>query len=145
METTKITKKMYFEALIAMADAGTLDAITDVNADITSDMVKDFAANEIELLDKKASKAKERATTKAAATDALTETVKHCLSTAFRTINEITEDVIAIDAEATTSKVTYRLSKLVEAGVVEKKELVVPATEGAKARKLQAYALADVE
>ena len=141
MENTKITKKMRYEALIAMIEAGALDTITDYNADITADSMKDFCVSEIELLDKKADKAKERAATKAAAGDALTETVKGCLTADYRTIAEIAKAVAEIDSEATTSKVTYRLSKLVEAGIADKKETVVAGAEGTKSRKLQSYAL----
>ena len=142
MENIKITKRNYFEALIAMVDAGTINAITDVNADITPDMVKTFAMNEIELLDKKADKAKERAATKAAAGDVLTETIKGVLTAEHKTIADVTAAVAEIDPEVTTSKVTYRLSKLVEAGVATKSEVVVPGVDGGKSRKLQTYALA---
>ena len=139
METTKITKRNYFEAIIAKTEAGTLD-FSDVNPDITVDMIKEFAVNEIAILDKKAEKAKAYASKKAAATDALTEIIKNCLVDTYATINEITAKVVGIDAEATTNKVSYRLGKLVEAGVASKKEITVSGSEG-KARKLQAYAL----
>lgn len=142
MENTKITKRNYFETLTAMAEAGALDIISEYNADITPDMVKDFCANEIDLLDKKADKAKARAATKAAAGDALTETIKGCLTTEHKTIAEITEAVAVIDPEVTTSKVTYRLSQLLKAGAVDKAEVVVPGVDGAKSRKLQTYAIA---
>jgi hypothetical protein len=138
----KITKKNRYEALIAMIDAGALDTITDYNADITAESMREFCVTEIELITKKADKAKERAATKAAATDALTEVVKSCLTSDHRTIADITNAVVAIDSEATTSKVTYRLSQMLKAGVVTKAEVIVPASEGVKARKLQTYALA---
>jgi hypothetical protein len=142
MENTKITKRMRYEALIAMIEAGALDTITDYNADITADSMKDFCVSEIELLDKKADKAKERAATKAAAGDALTETIKTCLTSKHQTIADITNAVAAIDPEVTTSKVTYRLSQLLKNGVVTKGEVVVPGVDGAKSRKLQTYAIA---
>jgi hypothetical protein len=142
MENTKITKRMRYEALIAMIEAGALDTITDYNADITADSMKDFCVSEIELLDKKADKAKERAATKAAAGDALTETIKTCLTSEHQTIADITNAVAAIDPEVTTSKVTYRLSQLFKNGVVTKGEVVVPGVDGAKSRKLQTYAIA---
>ena len=43
------------------------------------------------------------------------------------------------DAEATVSKVTYRLGQLVKNDVAEKKEVTIPGAEGTNARKLQAY------
>lgn len=141
MENTKITKRHRYEALIAMIDAGALDTIVDYNADITAESMKDFCIAEIELLDKKADKAKERAAVKAAAGDALTETIKGVLTAEHKTIAEVTAAVAEIDPEVTTSKVTYRLSKLVEAGVATKSEVVVPGVDGGKSRKLQTYAL----
>ena len=47
--------------------------------------------------------------------------------------------VAVVNADATVSKVTYRLTKLVEAGVAEKTQTTIPATENSKARKVQAY------
>ena len=141
MENTKITKRHRYEALIAMIDAGALDTIVDYNADITAESMKDFCIAEIELLDKKADKAKERAAVKAAAGDALTETIKGVLTAEHKTIAEVTAAVAEIDPEVTTSKVTYRLSKLVEAGVATKSEVVVPGVDGGTSRKLQTYAL----
>ena len=141
MENTKITKRNRYEALIAMIDAGALDSIVDYNADITAESMKDFCIAEIELLDKKADKAKERAATKAAAGDALTETIKGVLTAEYQTIADITNAVAVIDPEVTTSKVTYRLSQMLKNGVVAKSEVVVPGADGAKSRKLQTYAL----
>jgi DNA-binding transcriptional ArsR family regulator len=136
----KITKKNYFEAIIAMVEAGSFD-ITAVNPDITPDMAMEWATNEIGLLDKKAEKAKAYASKKAAATDDLVEVIKSCLTTDYQTISDITAKAEAINTDITSSKVTYRLSKLVEAGVVTKKEVVVDGAEG-KTRKLQGYAIA---
>ena len=142
MENTKITKRHRYETLIAMIDAGALDSIVDYNADITPESMKDFCVTEIELLDKKADKAKERAATKAAAGDALTETIKGVLTAEHQTIADITNAVAVIDPEVTTSKVTYRLSQMLKNGVVTKSEVVVPGVDGAKSRKLQTYAIA---
>jgi hypothetical protein len=136
----KITKKNYFEAIIAMVEAGSLD-ITAVNADITPEMAMEWATNEIALLDKKAEKAKVYASKKAAASDDLVDIIKSCLTADYQTITDITTKATAINADITSSKVTYRLSKLVEAGVVTKKEVVVDGAEG-KTRKLQGYAIA---
>ena len=141
MTETKVTKKIRYEALIAMIDAGALDAITDYNADITAESMRDFLVGEIELLDKKAAKAKERAATKAAAVDPLAEVVKSCLTTDYKTIADITSAAVAIDPEITTSKVTYRLSQMLKNGIVSKEEIVVPGVAGGKSRKLQTFAL----
>ena len=44
-----------------------------------------------------------------------------------------------VNADATVSKVTYRLTKLVEAGDAEKTDVTVPGVDGAKARKVKAF------
>ena len=100
---------------------------------------EELAEEEIALLDKKAAKAKERAATKKAEGDELTAQVKDALTEEYQVIADIAATVAESDADATVSKVTYRLGKLVEAGKAEKTQVTIPATEGSKARKVQAY------
>ena len=128
----KITKREMYEAIAEAAKTGAAckyDAV-DVIA---------FCENEIALLDKKAIKAKERAATKAAEGDALTAIVADALTDEFQPIADIAAVVATKDAEATVSKVTYRLTQLVKNGVAEKSELTIPGGEGVKARKIQGY------
>lgn len=132
----KITKRDMFVAIRTLAEAGSIH-IADVCENITDDMIIEFCDNEVELLDKKASKAKERAATKKAEGDELTETVYQAMTEEFEPIADITARIN--DENVSVAKVQYRLRKLAEAGKVEKTELTIPATEGGKARKIVGY------
>ena len=63
----KITKKAMYEAIAEAMETG--------DCKFAPEVVKEFCMKEIEALDKKAAKAKERAATKAAEGDALTDAV----------------------------------------------------------------------
>jgi hypothetical protein len=65
--------------------------------------------------------------------------VQAALTDEFQTIADIAAVVAETNADATVSKVQYRLGKLVEAGVAAKEQITIPATEGSKARKVMAY------
>ena len=127
----KITKRAMFEAIKETFETGSckFDAAT----------VVEVCAKEIASPASKAAKAKERAATKKAEADALTDLVAAALTDEFQVIADIAAAVAESDADATVSKITYRLSKLVEAGKAEKTQVTIPATEGSKARKVQAY------
>lgn len=127
----KITKRAMFEAIKETFETGSckFDAAT----------VIEFCEKEMASLDSKAAKAKERAAAKKAEADGLTDLVAAALTDEFQVIADIAAAVAESDADATVSKVTYRLGKLVEAGKAEKTQVTIPATEGSKARKVQAY------
>ena len=127
----KITKREMFEAIKETFETGEcrFDAATVIA----------FCDKEITSLDAKAVKAKERAAAKKAEADVLMNQVENALTDEFRIIADIAADVAAINPDATVSKVTYRLGKLVEAQVAEKTQVTIPATETTKARKVQAY------
>ena len=127
----KITKREMFEAIKETFETGTckFDAAT----------VTAFCDKEIASLDAKAAKAKERAAAKKAEADVLMGQVENALTGEYQTIADIAAAVAEINEDATVSKVTYRLTRLVEAGLAEKTQITVPATEGSKARKVQAY------
>ena len=128
----KITKREMFEAIIALATGGEMkyEAEAFVN----------FCENEIALLDKKAAKAKERAATKKAEGDELTEAVRVAMSTEeFEPIADIAARIEGEDV--TVAKVQYRLTQLVKNGEAEKEQITVPGGEGQKARKIMAYKL----
>ena len=127
----KITKREMFEAIKETFETGACkyDAAT----------VTAFCDKEIAALDAKAAKAKERAAAKKSEGDELMAQVREALTGEFRVIADIAADVAEVNADATVAKVTYRLGKLVEAGVAEKTQVTIPATEGSKARKVQAY------
>lgn len=127
----KITKREMYEAIKETFETGTckFDAAT----------VTAFCDKEIAALDAKATKAKERAAAKKAEADVLMGQVEDALTDEFQVIADIAAAVAEVNADATVSKVTYRLGKLVEAGAAEKTQVTIPATETSKARKVQAY------
>ena len=128
----KLTKRSVYEALLKMVETGTLE--------ITEDELKTFCENEIALLDKKAEKAKERAATKRAEGDALTDAVRGALTGEFEPIADIAARIEGEDV--TVSKITYRLTQLAKNGEAVKEQITIPGSEGQKARKVMAYKLA---
>ena len=102
----KITKREMYEAIKETFETGSckFDAATVVA----------FCEKEIASLDSKAAKAKERAAAKKADGDELTELVASALTDEFQVIADIAATVAETNADATVSKVTYRLGKLVE-------------------------------
>lgn len=128
----KLTKRSVYEALLKMVETGTLE--------ITEDELKTFCENEIALLDKKAEKAKERAATKRAEGDALTDAVRGALTGEFESIADIAARIEGEDV--TVSKITYRLTQLAKNGEAVKEQITIPGSEGQKARKVMAYKLA---
>ena len=127
----KITKREMFEAIKETFETGSckFDAAT----------VMAFCDKEIASLDAKAAKAKERAAAKKAEADVLMGQVEDVLTGEFQTIADIAAAVAEVNADATVSKVTYRLTKLVESGAAEKTDVTVPGVDGAKARKVKAF------
>ena len=127
----KITKREMYEAIKETFETGSckFDAATVVA----------FCEKEIASLDAKAAKAKERAAAKKAEADVLMDQVEAVLTDEFQVIADIAAAVAETNADATVSKVTYRLGKLVEAGKAEKNQVTIPASENSKARKVQAY------
>lgn len=131
----KITKREMFEAIKETFETGSCkyDAAT----------VMAFCDKEIASLDAKAAKAKERAAAKKAEVDVLMGQVEDALTGEFQTIADIAAAVAGVNADATVSKVTYRLTKLVEAGVAEKTDVSVPGVDGGKARKVKAFRIVE--
>ena len=127
----KITKREMYEAIKETFETGSckFDAATVVA----------FCDKEIASLDSKAAKAKERAAAKKADGDELADLVASVLTDEFQVIADIAAAVAETNANATVSKVQYRLGKLVESGAAEKTQVTVPASEGSKARKIMAY------
>ena len=128
----KITKREMYTIIAEGVQSGAFA--------VDADTIVDFCTKEIDALDRKAAKAKERAATKAAEADALTAIVADALVVdEFKTIADIAAIVAETDADATVSKVTYRLGKLVKDGLAEKSEVTVPGKDGGKSRKVMAY------
>lgn len=127
---TKITKREMFEAIKAVMETG--ESTVDP-ADIVA-----FCDKEIETLANRAAKAKERAAAKKAEADVLYDTVRDALTDEYQTIADIAAVVVETDPDASTSKITYRLTKLVEANEAEKTQMTVPTADGKK-RKVNGY------
>lgn len=122
----KVTKKEMFNVI--------KDALAD-RADVVA-----FCDHEIELIDKKAAKAKEAAAKKRANGDELTDVVFSLLNDEPQTIADIAGQIEGEDV--TTSKVSYRLTSLVKAGKAQKVDLKIEAAEGGKSRTVKGYFLA---
>ena len=106
----KMTKRDYYEEILSI--------LTEKNE--SEDLVE-FVQNQIDTLDKRAEKAKERAAEKRAEGDELRETVKSVLTNDFQTVETI---VTALDnEEITKAKVIARLTQLVNLGEVEKTDI----------------------
>lgn len=131
MTEKKITKKEHFTAIAEYLRAEGHDTWAEV------------VEKEIAALERKAAKAKETAAKAKAANDELTEIVQAALTEEPTLIADIAAKVEF--PGSTLSKVQYRLTALVKAGVAVKSEITVPGGEGVKARKLSAYSLAIAE
>ena len=129
-----MTKREMYEAIKAGATTGEWT--------ISETELVEFCDKEIELLDKKAAKAKEASAKRKAEGDALTALVKAALTDEFQTIADVTAVVAESDAEATVAKVTYRISQLVKNGEAVKEKISVEVAEGEKKREAMAYKLA---
>ena len=135
----KMTKRNVYEALINYANSGVMAYAADEgDVVVTAEALAAFAENEIALLDKKAIKAKERAATKRAEGDELTDAVRAAMSAEeFEPIADIAARIEGEDV--TVAKVQYRLGQLVKNGEAEKEQITIPGGEGQKARKIMAY------
>ena len=132
----KITKKQMFEGMVAYFK-GEDTAISEAQ-------FIEFCGAQIADLNKKAAKAKERAAAKKAEGDELTDLVYSVMTDEFQTGAEIATAVLAQlseDTDVTASKITARITKLVNAEMVVKEQVSVE-VEGKKSKKM-AYKLAD--
>lgn len=111
MAEAKITKKEYFENI--------LQIINTIDADNKNDLI-DFINHEIELIESKAAKAKERAEKNKQQSDELTVKIESKLSADWQTSDDITTAIN--EEDVTRSKVIARLSQLVKNGKVEKQQ-----------------------
>lgn len=130
----KLTKKMYYEGMIAHFNGE--------DVEIENEAFVEFCQDQIADLDKKAAKAKERAAAKKAEGDELTDLVQSVLTDEYQTIADITVVVAETVPDISASKVTARLTKLFNAGAIEKEQISVEDSEGKK-RKCMAYRLAE--
>ena len=136
MNTPKITKRDYFNALINFVNG-------EATAIDPADLIA-FCEKEIGALDNRAIKAKERAAAKRAEGDALQDLVFSVLTDEPATRADVFDSVVAsgeADAEDSLAIVGYRLTARVAADKAVKSEVSVTG-EDSKAKKLAAYSLA---
>jgi hypothetical protein len=129
MAEKKITKREMF---------ATIKEIVAASDYADKDAVQEFIDKQVELIDNKAAKAKERAEKVKAEGDALRETVRGFLTDEFQTGDAITAAIG--DEEITKSKVVARLTQLVKAEIAVKEEV-----KGEDGKKRMAYKLAPAD
>lgn len=121
----KVTKKDMFAEIITLArENGRVD-------------IEEFCEVQIEQLNRKADKAKERKAEKAAKGDALKDAIAAVLTEDLQTAADITEKVLDAGEDVSRAKVVARLTKLVKEGVAGKMQVKVDK------KRVMAYALAD--
>jgi len=129
----KVTKRERYEAI------KTLCSMAENVGDLDIDGIIAFCDKEIETLDARAEKAKERAAIKRAEGDELLEIVYNALTDEFETRDAITERIG--NENISVAKVTYRLTSLVKAGRAVKDETNVTGADG-KNHRVSVYKLA---
>ena len=121
----KVTKKDMFAEIITLArENGRVD-------------IEEFCEVQIEQLNRKAEKAKERKAHKAAKGDALKDAIAAVLTEDLQTAADITEKVMDAGEDVSRAKVVARLTKLVKEGIAGKMQVKVDK------KRVMAYALAD--
>lgn len=124
MENVKLTKKDYY---------GMIREIV-VESDIENkDELVAFVDKQVEAIDSRAAKAKERAASKKVEGDALRNQIEGLLTNEYQTAEDILAQ--AQGADLTKGKITARLTQLIKAGVAEKEAIKV------EDRKVMGYRL----
>ena len=125
MADKKITKKDMYNGIIA--------TLTENFGDEVQEYVE-FLQGEIDALDKRAEKEKERRAAKKAEGDDLKDAVAEAIGAEPKTAEDIADELTEAYPEITKAKVTNRASKLVKDGIIYKTQIK---TEDG--RKLVAY------
>lgn len=126
-EVKKVTKKENYEML--------MEIVENSNSEMKVELV-DFITKQIESIDAKAAKAKEKAAEKRAEGDELRAAVKAVLTEELQTAETILGQIEG--EELTKAKIVARLTQLVKNGEASKEE--VKTEEG---KKVMAYKLAE--
>lgn len=124
-EVKKVTKKENYEML--------MEIVENSNSEMKAELV-DFITKQIESIDAKAAKAKEKAAEKRAEGDELRAAVKAVLTEELQTAETILGQIEG--EELTKAKIVARLTQLVKNGEASKEE--VKTEEG---KKVMAYRL----
>lgn len=126
-EVKKVTKKENYEML--------MEIVENSNSEMKAELI-DFITKQIESIDAKAAKAKEKAAEKRAEGDELRAAVKAVLTEELQTAETILAQIEG--EELTKAKIVARLTQLVKNGEASKEE--VKTEEG---KKVMAYKLAE--
>ena len=126
-EVKKVTKKENYEML--------MEIVENSNSEMKAELV-DFITKQINSIDAKAVKAKEKAAEKRAEGDELRAAVKSVLTEELQTAETILSQIEG--EELTKAKIVARLTQLVKNGEASKEE--VKTEEG---KKVMAYKLAE--
>ena len=127
-----MTKREIYEAIINNA------TFTLTDTEVTVEDIIALAAKELETLDKRNAKARERAEQKRKDSDELGEFIyNEILTDEFQPIAAILTQ-INTDEPLSASKIVARMKKLIEAGKVEKSEIKVDNGEG-KTKNVMGY------
>ena len=124
-EVKKVTKKENYEML--------MEIVENSNSEMKAELV-DFITKQIESIDAKAAKAKEKAAEKRAEGDELRAAVKAVLTEELQTAETILSQIEG--EELTKAKIVARLTQLVKNGEASKEE--IKTEEG---KKIMAYCL----
>jgi hypothetical protein len=124
MENVKLTKKDYYEMIKGI--------VTESDVENKEELVA-FVDKQVEAIDSRAAKAKERAASKKVEGDALRAQVEGLLTNEYQTAEDILAQ--AQGADLTKAKITARLTQLIKAGVAEKEAVKV------EDRKVMGYRL----
>ena len=124
MENVKLTKKDYYEMIKGI--------VTESDVENKEELVA-FVDKQVEAIDSRAAKAKERAASKKVEGDVLRAQVEGLLTNEYQTAEDILAQ--AQGADLTKAKITARLTQLIKAGVAEKEAVKV------EDRKVMGYRL----
>ena len=133
MAEKKFTKVEKFEMIREIL---TGDGSTEMTQQ--ESMLVDFIDSQIEQIQAKAEKSKERAAAKKAEGDELRKTVQSLLTNEYQSIDDIFAQID--DEDVTRSKITARLTQLVKAEIVEK-----DSRKSEEGKKQMVYRLVDAD
>lgn len=126
-EEKRITKRDNYEALKEIVEKSNVE---------NAEMLVEFINKQIEMIDNKSAKAKEKAAEKRAEGDELRAVIKSVLTNEYQTVDAITAQIEGEDI--TKAKVVARLTQLVNNG-----EAVKEQGKSEDNKKVMTYKLAD--
>ena len=126
-EEKRITKRDNYEALKEIVEKSNVE---------NTEMLVEFINKQIEMIDNKSAKAKEKAAEKRAEGDELRAVIKSVLTNEYQTVDAITAQIEGEDI--TKAKVVARLTQLVNNG-----EAVKEQGKSEDNKKVMTYKLAD--